>query len=284
MEEVVERICVNENTSHSRIDEGTPPPSMVLPRQLKVEQSYADEGCHDDEEDEGKEQDPEEGVNLMSPHRSKNVVEFDVNRRKWQESRNNHLKETAAVPRHLRGYFASHLRRASWGIEVMACVVLRRDASQDGKGAGDQGVDRSNGEDGRERQCTRGPVEQCDGIHPQENRRHRGGEETGRKKNTAHPRLAIHLEIKSRRHEATNGACKAVENDHSSEDGPAPCRGDEAGQCQSEEEEGGNNELHSSPDGGAKEDGKVWEAEDIAVNQLPPRLNIVPPGCKEGGK
>ena len=176
IEVVEERISVDENTSHSRIDECTPPPSMVLPRQLKVEQSHADERCHNDEEHECKEKNSEEGVNLMSPHRSKDVVEFDVNRRKWQEARNNHLEELVAVPRHFRGNFTSHLRRASWCIEVVACIVLRRNASQDGKRAGDKGVDRGNGEDGREGQCTRGPVEQCDGIHPQEDRRHRGGE------------------------------------------------------------------------------------------------------------
>ena len=176
IEVVEERISVDENTSHSRIDECTPPPSMVLPRQLKVEQSHADERCHNDEEHECKEKNSEEGVNLMSPHRSKDVVEFDVNRRKWQEARNNHLEELVAVPRHFRGNFTSHLRRASWCIEVVACIVLRRNASQDGKRAGDKGVDRSDGEDGREGQRTRGPVEQCDGVHPQEDRRHRGGE------------------------------------------------------------------------------------------------------------
>ena len=43
VEVVEERIGINENTSHSGIDKGTPPPSVILSCQLEVQQSHADE-------------------------------------------------------------------------------------------------------------------------------------------------------------------------------------------------------------------------------------------------
>ena len=49
VEVIEERICVDEQPGHSRIDEGTPPPSVIFPRKLKVEQRHADERCHDNE-------------------------------------------------------------------------------------------------------------------------------------------------------------------------------------------------------------------------------------------
>ena len=68
VEVIEERICVDEQPGHSCIDEGTPPPSVIFPRQLKVEQRHTDEGRHNNEEDEGKEKDAKKGVNLVSPH------------------------------------------------------------------------------------------------------------------------------------------------------------------------------------------------------------------------
>jgi len=154
----------------------------------------------------------------------------------------------------------------------MACVVLCHNTSKYGQGEGNQGVERGDGKDSREGQCTGRPMCQGNCVHPQEDHCDRGGEETSREENATDPRLAIHLEIKSRRDVATNGTCQAVNNDKSSEDGPATCRGDEARQRQSKEEEGGHNELHTSTNRSAEEDGELRETEDIAMNQLPPGL------------
>ena len=154
----------------------------------------------------------------------------------------------------------------------MARIVLRHNPSEHSQGEGNKGVERGNGKYCRKGQCTCGSMSQSDCIHPQEDYRHRSGEETSRKENATDPRLAIHLEIKSCRYEAANGTSEAVQNDESSKNGPTSCRGDEAGQCQSEEAEGSYDELHSSPNRSAEEDGELREAEDIAVNQLPPRL------------
>jgi len=54
---------------------------MVFPRKLEVKQCHTDEGCHDNKEGEGKEENAKESVDLVSPHRSKDVMEFDVNSR-----------------------------------------------------------------------------------------------------------------------------------------------------------------------------------------------------------
>lgn len=81
MEIVEEGIRIDKDTSHSGIDKNTPPPSVIFSSQLEVKQGYTDEGSHDEKEDESKEQDTKQGVHLMSPHGSKDVVKLNVDSR-----------------------------------------------------------------------------------------------------------------------------------------------------------------------------------------------------------
>mmetsp|Transcript_1170 Transcript_1170/g.2163 ORF Transcript_1170/g.2163 Transcript_1170/m.2163 type:complete len:448 (+) Transcript_1170:542-1885(+) len=211
----------------------------------------------------------------MSPHRRKDVVQLNVNRREGQESRNDHLEEPTAVPGHLRGNLARHLGRASRRIKVMARIVFGGDPPQHGQRKRDQRVERGNGKDGREGQRAGGSMGQGDGVHPHEDNGHGDGEEASREEDAADPGLAVHLEVEAGGHEAADGACEAVEDDECGEDGSAAGGGDEVGQRQSEEEEGGHDELHSRSDRGAEEDGELWEAEHVAVDQLPTRLLLL---------
>lgn len=178
---------------------------MIFPRQLEVEQRHADERRHDNEEDERKEEDAKQGVNLMTPHRRKDVMQLDVNRTEGQESRNDHLEESAAVPRHLRGNFACHLGSAGGCIKVVAGVILGRNSPHDGKGEGNQGVKRGDGKDCREGQCAGTPVSQRDGIHPHEHDARGNGEQPRREEDATHPRLTVHLEVKSGANEGSDG-------------------------------------------------------------------------------
>jgi len=66
-------------------------------------------------------------------------------------------------------------------------------------------------------------VEQSNCVHPHEDEGCGDGEETSREENAADPVLAIHLEVKPRRDEGTDGGSQTVENDHSSKDGSATC-------------------------------------------------------------
>jgi len=158
VEVIEERICIDEQPGHSCVNEGTPPPSVIFPRQLEVEQRHTDKGRHNNEKGESEEKDTEEGVDLVSPHGSEDVVELDVNRREGQETGNDHLEWPAAVPGHLGGNLPRHLGRAGGRVEVVVRVVLGSDTPHHGQGEGDQGVERSDGEDGREGQRAGGPV------------------------------------------------------------------------------------------------------------------------------
>lgn len=248
MEVIKERVSIDEQSGHARINEGAPPPSVVFPRQLEVEQCHTNEGGDNDKEDEGKEQDSEKGVNLMSPHGRKDVMELNVNCREGQESRNDHLEETATVPGHLGGDLTCHLGSAGGGIEVMARIILGGNPSQDSQGEGNQRKDGSDRKNRREGQRTRGAMKQRDGIHPHKDNKYGGGEESRSEKDATHPRLAVHLEVKPRGHEAADGTRQTVEDDQCRQDGPATRRGNEASQRQSEEEEGCHNELYARSD------------------------------------
>jgi len=89
----VKGISVDIDSSHTTIDKDRPPPTMILSCQLKVEKSHSIKAGDNDNKDEGKEQDAEEGVDLVSPHTCKDVMQLDVNGGKGQESCHAHLKK-----------------------------------------------------------------------------------------------------------------------------------------------------------------------------------------------
>ena len=169
MEVIKERISVDEQSSHSCINEGTPPPSMVFPRQLEVKQCHTDKGSDNNKKDEGEEKDTEKGIDLVSPHGCKDVMKLNVDSRERQESRNDHLEETSSVPRNLGGDLTLYLCCAGWSIKVVAGIVLRHDTSQHRQRECNQRVECRNSEDSREWQCTGGSMGQGNSVHPHEN-------------------------------------------------------------------------------------------------------------------
>jgi len=266
VEVIEERVCVDEETSHSCVDESTPPPSMIFSGQLKVQQGHTDERGHDEKKDERKEKDSKQSVHLMSPHGGKDVMKFNVNCRKGQESRNEHLHEASTIPGNFSWDFASHLGGAGGRIEIVTGIVLSQNTTQHGQGQGDQSVDKRDGKDGRKWQCTSRSMGQGNRVYPHKNKGDREREQSSRVENTTDPGLAPHLKVKSGRNKATNRACQAVEYDHPGEDGSTTSGGDEVGQCQDEEGEGGDCELRSGAYGGTKEYGELGETEHVAMN------------------
>jgi len=175
----------------------------------------------------------------MSPHGSKDVVKLNVDSREGQESRNNHLEETAAVPRHLCRDLTRHLRCSGGSIKVMARVIFGSNASQYTEREGYQREQSRNGEDGREGQGTRRTMCQCNGIDPHEHNCRGYGEEASGEEHTTHPSLAVHLEVKTCRNEASNGTREAVEHNHTSQNGSTSGGGDHVGEGKAQEYEGG---------------------------------------------
>lgn len=145
VEVVEERVRVDEDTSHTSIDESTPPPSVIFSGQLEVQQCNTDEGSHNKKEDECKEEDSEESIHLVTPHCSKDVVELNIDGREGQKSSNNHLRKTTTVPWHFRRDFTSHFSCASRSIEVVARIVLSQDTSKHSQWKSNTSVDESDG-------------------------------------------------------------------------------------------------------------------------------------------
>ena len=132
VEVIEEGVSVDEQSGHSSVDECAPPPLVVFPSQLEVQQGHTDEGCDNQKQDEGAEKNSKQGVDLMSPHRSKDVVKLNVNCRKRQESGDDHLHEAGAVPWNLGGDFTCHLGCSCGSIKVVVGVILCNNSSQDG--------------------------------------------------------------------------------------------------------------------------------------------------------
>ena len=82
MEIVEEGIRIDKDTSHTGIDKDTPPPSVIFSGQLEVKQGYTDKGSHDEKENECEEQNSKQGIHLMSPHGSEDIMQLNVNCRK----------------------------------------------------------------------------------------------------------------------------------------------------------------------------------------------------------
>ena len=80
-----------------------PPPLVVLNGQLEVGERDGDEGGDDDEDDEDDEEDGVDGVDLVAPHRSKDVVQLDVDGAEGQEAGHGHLQ---AITRRRHAHYA----------------------------------------------------------------------------------------------------------------------------------------------------------------------------------
>jgi len=80
---------------------------------LKVHEGHGDETGHDEQHDERDEENPEQGVNLVAPHAREDVVELDVNGRKRQKARHEHLRQGLAVPGNVFGNLTRHLSGCS---------------------------------------------------------------------------------------------------------------------------------------------------------------------------
>ena len=114
---VVKRVKVHKEAAGTAVDEGTPPPSMILPGQLKVDDRHSDETGHDQQHGECKEKDAKERVNFVSPDARKYVVQFDIDGGEWQEACNDERNRAAHVPRGMR-YLPRNFCGAAGGIKV----------------------------------------------------------------------------------------------------------------------------------------------------------------------
>lgn len=132
MVEVVEGVDEDEQSGGASVDKGSPPPAMILPRELEVQQRDRDEGGHYYKQDEGDKEDAEEGVDLVAPDRGEDVVQLDVDGREGQESGHKQLRQGVSVPRCHFGHFAGHFVGATGRLELL-CEVATHHGAHDGQ-------------------------------------------------------------------------------------------------------------------------------------------------------
>ena len=72
------RVNEDENTGSTTIEERSPPPLVILSRQLEVCQGNRDKACDHDGHYKSREQHAIESVNLMSPDRREAVMQLNV--------------------------------------------------------------------------------------------------------------------------------------------------------------------------------------------------------------
>lgn len=139
---------------------------MVFARQLEVKQCNGDESSDNDQQTECHEEDSKKSVDLVAPHRSKDVVELDVNRREGQESSNKNLEDAASIPGNLRGNLSGHLCGSGWRVKVGWCVVLRQHRSEDSQWERNKDVEGVDGQKSREWESTSRSVCNGNGVDP----------------------------------------------------------------------------------------------------------------------
>ena len=272
---VEEGVHVYEDPSHSSIDEGGPPPPVVLPGELEVEQGHRDEGRHNDEQGEGEQQDPEEGVDLVAPHAGEDVVQLDVDGREGEEARDDHLEGAGPVPGYLGGDLPGHLGGAGGGAEVVVAVVLGAASRDQAKGDRDAGVKEGEGDDGPEGEGRRGAVGQRDGVDDAEDDPGGEGEERGGEGGAPGPGASAHLEVEVRRGVPPQEGGEAVHHYAGGKDGSPARRRHDAREGHGEDGERGAHELQPGPDRGAEQGRVLGEAEDVPMDELPAALLLL---------
>ena len=269
---VEDGVDVDEDAGHTAVDKGGPPPLMVLTGQLEVQEGDGDEGRHNHEKDEGKEKDTKKGVDLMSPHGGKDVVQLDVDGRKGEEAGDDHLEGLAAVPRDLGGDLTGDLGGAGGGIEVVLAVVLGHRSTENAERDAYAHVQEGQGEDGSKGKGGSRTMSKSNGVDDHEYGSDRQREEGGGKKDASSPRLAVHLQVQIGRGISRNVRGEAVHNDASGEDRSASGRRHRSRQGQNQDSERAQHELQTRTDARAEQRRILRKTEHIAMNELPSRL------------
>ena len=158
VEVIVERIYENKETCHTSVDVRGPPPAVIFSCELEIQESNSDERSNNHQQNEGQEEDSKQSIDLVTPHRSKDVVKFDVNSREGKETGNEDLKEATPIPRDFSGDFSRNLCRSGRCIKVTASVVLRHHCTENSEWEGNENVKRNHSQQSRDGERTRRSV------------------------------------------------------------------------------------------------------------------------------
>ena len=146
---IIERVTEDRDRGTATAQHRTPPPFVVFRGELKVRQRNRHKRRDEDENDEDDEEYAINRVHLVSPNRSENVEQLDVNSAEWQEARDAHLRNRRAVPWQRRD--VARILRCSHRRVELCLGVFTGYASDDGERNGDDGPKQDDEYDGTER-------------------------------------------------------------------------------------------------------------------------------------
>ena len=219
---VVKTVHINQQTRHTAVDKGGPPPAMIFSGQLEVQESDSDECCDNDQQNECQEEDSKESVNLVSPHGGEDVMKLDVNGSERQEPGNQDLEITTTVPWDFGWDFTSDLGGAGRGVEVRASVILGHDTSHDSERDTEEGVKSGDSQNSSEWESRSRSVSESNTVDPHENGNDRDREQSGSEEDASDPQLSIHLTVQSNSCVTSNEGQETEKDDDSGQDGSTP--------------------------------------------------------------
>mmetsp|Transcript_6274 Transcript_6274/g.9515 ORF Transcript_6274/g.9515 Transcript_6274/m.9515 type:complete len:577 (+) Transcript_6274:207-1937(+) len=268
LEVVEEGVGVDEESGSPAAEQGAPPPTMVLAGQLEVHQGNSDEGGDDEQHDEGQEQDPKEGVDLVAPYTGKDVVQLNVDGTEGQEASHEHLGQRVAVPGDVRGDLAHGLGGAAGYIHITRGVAPN-DAPNYRQGERHQAPQGDDYQDGMPGQGGGGLGLPGHGVDPAEDDHQGQGEHQAGHHHVPRPVPPAHLAVQATGYETANEGGDDVQDDEGGEYA-APLGGLEDPQQGAGQQQGdGGHQLHPRPNQGREQAGVHRHTEHVPVDQLP---------------
>ena len=119
---------------------------MIFGSELEIGQRHSNEGSDNEKNNEHNEQNAINGVDLMAPNTSKDVIQFDIYSTEWQKTSHCHLWHSSSIPRQLWN-FSWILRSATRGLEF-CLAIFTSNATQNKQRWGYQSPNENNNNNG----------------------------------------------------------------------------------------------------------------------------------------
>lgn len=255
---VEEGVAVDEEARGATVEEGVPPPPIVLHAQLEVGECNRDARRDDEQNDEHEAEDAKQLIGTAAPHAVEDVEQFNVDGAERQESRHQHLIRQLAVPRN-RWDFAREVLGAHGRVEGR-CESLASNTTEEGERQTHEHPNREHGEDGGERERRRDAVVRGhnveEGDHAEDGQAKDGGGEQHdpgplglRGAGTAR---GLHADVETCRDKASDTSCERVEDNGRDLQGTVVARVVNADHGEEERERGHGDELRANTDEGTQ--------------------------------
>mmetsp|Transcript_17586 Transcript_17586/g.51086 ORF Transcript_17586/g.51086 Transcript_17586/m.51086 type:complete len:325 (+) Transcript_17586:762-1736(+) len=243
---------------------------VVLRAELEVAHDDGDLRAGDHQDHEHEEEEAEDVVELVEPDGGEDEEELDEDRAEGEHAAHNDGECGPHVP-HLLGYLARDLVGAHGELGGLALVA--EVGAQEDEGRGDAEPEQEQGHEGSEGHRARGRLSPDEKVEHEENHEHHAGVEGRGEHGVLLPRRAALEGLEEVGGEEARGHAHEDEEKDERRHQPAAVR--RAQEAQDREDHGHHEHaqhLHARARGHAEEHGVGRGPEDVAVDQLPPRL------------